>query len=363
MKHLFIYVVGIILLLVSVPAEAAPAIPDTWSTELRASSNAVLKEGVEVDDIIEMTRKMIAAGLDDNAIIQAQKIIRQAIEQNLSPTPIYDKAFEGLAKGVSAPRLLTAMHQVRTRYELAHRLATTLTDDPDTQNDLSVTLAAAQAAGINRQNLEKISGALRVRNENTHRIQERNHLLLDSLAISRDLARRGIDPEIVGGIISGILTKGANASEIREVARMLNNQKSKLSINERAQICLQVINAETSSTAIMETLQHQNTFRNESMLSLNPESTQTGNGDSSDSGKGNSGQSSGSGNTGNDSDSGNSGSGNSNNGNNGNGGNGGTGDGNSNDGGDNSNKSSGGRGERGSSNSGDTGQGQSGAGR
>jgi hypothetical protein len=359
MKLSFTFVVGFILLLVSAFAEAAPAVPETWSAELRVSSNAILTEAIQPDDLIAMTAKMVESGFDDHAIIQAQGIIRQTIEQNIPPTPIYDKAMEGLAKGVPAPRLVAAMHQVRERYEFAHRMATSLTEDPDTQAELRETLAAAQAAGIDRQNLEKISESLRARAKNTHRNRLRNRLLQDSLATSRDLARRGIVPEVIEEIISGLLAKDATANEIQEIARALNNQHVQLSMNERALICLQIIRVENSSTVIMEKLQQQTTFRNQSRISQNPQSTQGsdsgtsgGNGGSSGSG----GSSSGSGSGSNKGGSGNSGSGGGNEG-----GNGGSSEGNGNDGG--GNNSSGGRGESGSSHSGGPGTGQSDAGR
>lgn len=256
LPHMAIY----ILLLVTSVARGASALPDAWSAAVQASTARLLRTGLDAGSLIPLTTTLHESGFTDQQIIETQEVIYAAIDQGLPPTPLLDKAQEGLAKHVPAPKIITAMHQVRSRYASAYRRAGSLSGDPVLRADLARMLAGAEAAGIQSAHQEQIITALRLQASETPRPRQRDLLLYDTLMTSRDLARRGISSELFSEIITGLLTMGANGSEITSVAQAITKRHDRLSINERARICLSIIDGETSAATVVHALQQQNGF-------------------------------------------------------------------------------------------------------
>lgn len=253
-------IIGCILLAATSVARAAAPLPDSWSLQLQASVTRLIDAGIDAGNLMTMTAGMHKAGFDEQQIIAAQKVIHQAYRQGLPVGPLFDKAQEGLVKHVPAQLVVRAMQQVESRFRLAYGTTAALTDDETLRNDLAGMLTGAMAAGITPADMENITVSLQNRVKD-YQAQDANLLLHDTLATSRDLARRGTRSGLVGEIISGLLAKGADGKDITTIVRTLTTQNNRLSTNERARLLLSIMATETSVPGLMQALRQNNSFR------------------------------------------------------------------------------------------------------
>ena len=302
-------------------------LPTSAPEPLRAQTRAMIQSGIPSDDAIKMTRAMLQDQFELQQMMQAQHIVMNAHQQGLPVKPITDKAYEGIAKQVRAAAIVQAMQNVRSRYAFAYSRAALVNPNTKEQQQLGNRLAACLAAGLNKEDAERIMTRLQERTQKMD--QTRAHALsVETLNMTRNMARLGASSTETANVVCLALQQGYAAGEMKQMHHSFMSQARHGAAGELAK-------------SYSKALQHGQS---------NPRSGGSGRGPGVSGGQGVSGESGGSGASGGGSGSGGSGNGN---------GSGGSSDG-SGSGGSNSGSGSGG--SSGGSGSGGSGNGSGGSG-
>ena len=214
MKKVFIMIMAISFC-------AAVALADTVDQQLPGTTPARIKNGVRqmVDqgfnpqEVIGMTRQMLANNFSEQHILQAQAILMNAHKQGLPTEPMMTKASEGMAKQVQAEAVVKAMAQVRSRYEFATKQARAVTNEKAKINRMAAILAGGMAAGMHNGDVERIMQTLQERTRNMDQTHS-EELAMQTFMTSQIMARLGMQSKSVGDSVCQALQQGYTAQEM-----------------------------------------------------------------------------------------------------------------------------------------------------
>ncbi len=274
MRYTTFLLVGLSITFWAWAACSAPAFPTSWSPALKSSTEQLITLGIDSEETIELTTKMEESGCTEVEIIHIQRILSEATEEGLPSAPLFNKAYEGLAKNVPTSLLLGAMEQVQHRYREGRRYTEILSQDTQQRDSTEQVLVSIQAAGLDGENLEHLVDAIQTRIRSMEQTHERNRLIEEALLTARDLSRLGAEKELTSALVSEMVTTGASSVEIKETRNALAANGTRSMINKQIRICLQLIETDQSLSNIADALRQQNMSRNRD----------TGNSDSTGSG-------------------------------------------------------------------------------
>ncbi len=217
MKKIFI---TIFLLLFYASIALADAVDDRLPPEtpdkLKVSTRQMMQAGLKGNDVIRMTRLMLANNFTIDSTLKAQQIIMNAHNKGLPVEPLENKVFEGMAKNVRADRIVRAMEIVLSRYAFAYERSTVLSKGKEQISRLGNTLAAGLAAGLNNQDAAQICSMVQSRAQNMNSLAH-NNLALETLETARDMARLSVGSKAVTDVLTQALQKGYNAEEMKSM--------------------------------------------------------------------------------------------------------------------------------------------------
>jgi hypothetical protein len=127
---------------------------------------------------------------EEQSIIRARQTVLDTARDGLPTGPVMSKALEGMAKKVSQEQVIAAMEAVRSRHNLAFRLAQSLSDDITAHGPLTQVITDSLAAGMTAPEMEKILSRLNLPTRRHTRNQAEN-LSLQTLLTVRSMMRLG----------------------------------------------------------------------------------------------------------------------------------------------------------------------------
>jgi len=191
-------------------------LPETATQQVKNSTQQMINQGFNAEDAINMTRQMLENNFSQQNILEAHAVLMNARQQGLQTEPIMNKAHEGLAKQVQAGAVVQAMERVQSRYEFASQQAKAITNDEAKKNQIAAIMAGSMAAGINREDAERIMLVLQERTRNMARSHAED-LALQTLMTTRTMARLGTRSQAVGDSVCEALQQGYNAQEMHKM--------------------------------------------------------------------------------------------------------------------------------------------------
>ena len=203
-------------------------LPKTASPQVKNSTKQMLNQGFNTENMIDMTRQMIANKFSQQHVLQAHAILMNARKQGLQTEPIMNKAHEGLAKQVQAKAVVKAMEQVRSRHAFASRQAKAITNDRAKINQMTTILAGSMAAGMNREDADRIMQVLQERTRNMTTRAHAEDLAMQTFMTTRAMARLGLHSQAVGDSVCQALQEGRSAQEMHNMRNtiMANSRHS-----------------------------------------------------------------------------------------------------------------------------------------
>ncbi len=172
-----------------------------------------------------LTRTMDSAGFSEEQVLQVQSMIKTAQQQGFPADAVSGKIYEGVAKHVDPDRIVQALERVTSRYEYGHALALKLTNREQQAARLGNTITAGIAAGLTRQDAEKIVNSLQSRS----RQMNRNELYLlaeETMLTARDMSRQGVSSETTAGVVGQAVQKNFAAGEMRTMRNTFSRQEA-----------------------------------------------------------------------------------------------------------------------------------------
>jgi len=163
----FVAVYSSIMVLLAAGAALGDAIDDGLPANspaaVKAGARQAVENGLEPQGLVKLTRAMLQNKFNAQQIQSAYALMIEAKNSGMPVQPLMNKAFEGMAKSVSPPLILNAMQIVQSRSAFAFQSAAKLSSDKSRAENLGRTLAAGLAAGLSREDAEKITNVVQQR--------------------------------------------------------------------------------------------------------------------------------------------------------------------------------------------------------
>lgn len=236
--------VMMILALMWVPAAFADDVSETLagqaSERIQENTRAMIEAGIDSRQAIDVTRAMLRNRFSEEHALRAQDVIRNARKQELPVEPVMNKAYEGMAKQVRAEKVIRAMETVRERYAYAFGQAATLTDDGSRLRALGEAMADSLAAGMARDDCDKVMTHLReMTRDKVH--QQVDLLAEEVFTTTRSMARIGVSSAKLTDMVTQSLQSRYTIREMamlreRFMTNALSHEPDRLARDYAAQI-------------------------------------------------------------------------------------------------------------------------------
>ena len=141
--------------------------------------------------MLKLTRAMQQNKFNEQQIQLAHALMIEAKNSGMPVQPLMNKAFEGMAKSVPPSLIVNAMETVQSRNAFAFQRAAKLSDDKSRTENLGRTLAAGLAAGLSKEDADKIIGKIQQRAGSMNADQAYS-LALECFQTARDVSRLGV---------------------------------------------------------------------------------------------------------------------------------------------------------------------------
>jgi len=210
--------VALILVLLWAGAAMGDAIDDGLPADtpqsIKAGARQAIQNGLEQDDVFKLTRAMLQNKFTQQQIQLAYELMIEARNSGLPVQPLMNKAYEGMAKNVPAPMIVHAMEAVQSRNAFAFQRAAMLSNDKSRAGNLGHTLAAGLAAGLSKEDADKIANMVHQRAASLNSDQAYS-LASECFETARDISRLGVSSQAVSGMVIQALSKGFNQEDMR----------------------------------------------------------------------------------------------------------------------------------------------------
>ncbi|WP_027390763.1 hypothetical protein [Chrysiogenes arsenatis] len=148
------------------------------------------------------------SGWNETEKNQLTMIVQQAEQDGLPTSPLHAKVYEGMAKNIPAERIIRAVSLANEQHKAARTLSTKLSQAPLEQNALFEHAVEAMTAGIPAQSIMAVM---------SHQHFSHPGVAQETLALMRDLARRGSSAEEVENLAQTIAKSRLSKREIGEL--------------------------------------------------------------------------------------------------------------------------------------------------
>ncbi len=100
--------------------EIEDSLPPDTPQGVKASARQAIQNGLPPKDIVKLTRAMLQNKFDEQQVQLAHTLMIKAQNSSMPVQPLMNKAFEGMAKNVPPPLIISAMERVQSRNEFAY---------------------------------------------------------------------------------------------------------------------------------------------------------------------------------------------------------------------------------------------------
>ncbi|MEJ2165161.1 MAG: hypothetical protein P8X90_06505 [Desulfobacterales bacterium] len=213
----FVAVYSLIMVLLAAGTALGDAIddglPSNSPAAVKASARQAVQNGLPLQGVVSLTRAMLQNNFNAQQVQLAHALMIEAQNSGMPVQPLINKAFEGMAKNVLPPLIVNAMETVQSRNAFAFQRAAQLTNDKSRTENLGRTLAAGLAAGLSREDADKITKMVHQRAASLNSGQAYS-LAFECFQAARDVSRLGVSSQSVTNIITQALNKGFTSEDM-----------------------------------------------------------------------------------------------------------------------------------------------------
>ncbi len=205
----------VLLLPVMVHAGEAPGDAAGVHETFRAVENRLIRDGLPQADARATVQAMAGAHFTREQMVRAAEQMTEGNYPGRTTWAVREKIHEGIAKRVPPETILAASAKVRDRYGFAEKMAVKLK-----QPDLAETYADCLAAGMSKQDAQKLTGALLAGSRRLGTI-DGPRLAAETLITARDMVRQGISSRTTSEVLGAALRKGYSKEGMRTIRHTL----------------------------------------------------------------------------------------------------------------------------------------------
>jgi len=230
MKNAYLKITYLIVLCIMLFSPVCFAVENSaLSSSARAQIEEQVREMNAVGVPAEPARNMLTAMhqhqfAQDN-IAKAQHTVMNCAKAGLPTEPVMNKASEGMAKNASETQIVAAMQTVQRRYTHANKMAKTISNDEDTVNALTYSIADSLAAGMKARDVEAVM--LQLDNQNKIRAMnkgEEDKMAIQTMQTTRTMARLGIHSSDVSDTVCQALQNNYSHQEMEQLQYQMAKQ-------------------------------------------------------------------------------------------------------------------------------------------
>jgi len=216
----FAGIVALVALLLVLPVKVALAdavddgLPADSPAAVKDSTRQAIQNGLKLQSVIKLTRAMQQNKFNEQQIQLTHALMIEAKNSEMPVQPLVNKAFEGMAKSVPPSLIVNALEMVQSRNAFAFQRAAQLSSDKSRTDSLGRTLAAGLAAGLSKEDADKITGKVQQRAGSLNSDQVYS-LVLECYQAARDVSRLGVSSQAVSGMVTQALEKGFSHEDVR----------------------------------------------------------------------------------------------------------------------------------------------------
>ena len=193
--------------------EIDEGLPEANAEQLRLSARQMVQAGVPSEEVVKMTRRMMANRFQEKQMIRAHRTVMAALHQGLPGKPVMDKAHEGMAKNVPSEMILQAMERTRSRYSYAYGQAKQITQQQSQVRGLGNAIARGLSAGMSEPDIQRTMKGLRDRNRSATENQSVAIAMETFLSLGA-LARLGVSSKAAADVVCQALEQRFNEREM-----------------------------------------------------------------------------------------------------------------------------------------------------
>ncbi len=224
MKNTALIFMGILLLPVALygAGPATEGVPrDGQSVQARVEG--LVAAGLTPDAAQRAVQAMVQANFDSQQMQAVRETIRSAHQQGLPTQALAAKLNEGLAKKATPAMTVRAVEHVAERYAFAYASARRLGLDDSRRTVLGDVMVAGLAAGLTRQDMATMLDGLAARARQMN-MEQGTDLAQEALRTARDMARQGVAPDDVVGMINRAMALGISADAMRQARQTVTSR-------------------------------------------------------------------------------------------------------------------------------------------
>ena len=91
---------------------ADEGLPKETPEQIKTSIQNMVKAGIQNEQALRFTRMMMKSGYQKQNVVRAHQIMIDTMRKGLSPEPVMNKGFEGMAKNIPEDLVIQAMEEL-----------------------------------------------------------------------------------------------------------------------------------------------------------------------------------------------------------------------------------------------------------
>ena len=224
MKKIFLVLSVFFLCFSTVQAdEIDDGLPQGTVEQIKIHTRSMVAVGIPSEEAVKMTRTMMQNQFQNQNILRAQQTVINAVENGLPATPVINKLYEGIAKGIPADTVVQAMDKTRRRYAHSYSYARGLAKSPGRIDNIGNALAQGLAAGMREADVDRTIQTLRKRTLQMTRTRS-EALAEESALCLKTMARYGISSETAADVVCEGLKQQLNLQEMKQIRQSYMQQ-------------------------------------------------------------------------------------------------------------------------------------------
>ena len=205
-----------------------------WCAATAYADEPVSLSQQAMEAVQQQTREMSALGISEvqnqfqkQNRIRAQEVVMSAAKAGLPTEPVMSKAMEGMAKQVREQQVIQAMETVRSRYANAHQMAKALSENEESVDALTRSIADSMAAGMRSEDMQAVAAQIQTRQQTRTRNQtENDQLAIQTMQTVCTMARLGVHSADVSDTLCRTLQNQYTDREMKQLRqRMAQNSQ------------------------------------------------------------------------------------------------------------------------------------------
>jgi hypothetical protein len=191
--------------------------------KVMSGTRQMIQAGIPEDAAVKMTRAMIQHQFREENTLRAQQIVLDARKKGLPPSPIMNKAYEGMAKNVPDRAIVQAMEKTRSRYAYAYERSLELTTRTQAKHQIGNAIADGLSAGMSQKDMDRIAAGLQERKKDQSQ-EQINELARETFKAVRTMARLGVSSINAAETVYQALQNQYSAREMQQLQTQFQTQ-------------------------------------------------------------------------------------------------------------------------------------------